>query len=44
MSLANIYTRAQSGINALPVNVEIHLSGGLPAVNIVGLAETESCR
>ena len=41
MSLANIYTRAQSGINALPVNVEIHLSGGLPAVNIVGLAETE---
>jgi len=41
MSLANIYTRAQSGINALPVNVEIHLSGGLPSVNIVGLAETE---
>ena len=41
MSLANIFTRAQSGINALPVNVEIHLSGGLPSVNIVGLAETE---
>jgi magnesium chelatase family protein len=41
MSLANIFTRAQSGIHALPVNVEIHLSGGLPKVNIVGLAETE---
>ncbi len=41
MSLANTYTRAQSGIHALPVNVEIHLSGGLPKVNIVGLAETE---
>lgn len=41
MSLANIFTRAQSGIYALPVNVEIHLSGGLPKVNIVGLAETE---
>ncbi len=41
MSLANIFTRAQSGINALPVNVEVHLSGGLPKVNIVGLAETE---
>jgi len=41
MSLANIFTRAQSGIHALPVNVEVHLSGGLPKVNIVGLAETE---
>ena len=41
MSLANIFTRAQVGIYALPVNVEIHLSGGLPKVNIVGLAETE---
>ncbi len=41
MSLANTYSRAQSGIHALPVNVEIHLSGGLPKVNIVGLAETE---
>lgn len=41
MSLANIFTRAQAGIHALPVTVEIHLSGGLPKVNIVGLAETE---
>ena len=41
MSLANIFTRAQSGIHALPVTAEIHLSGGLPKVNIVGLAETE---
>ena len=41
MSLANIFTRAQAGIHALPVTVEVHLSGGLPKVNIVGLAETE---
>jgi magnesium chelatase family protein len=39
--LANILTRAQSGIHALPVTAEIHLSGGLPKVTIVGLAETE---
>jgi magnesium chelatase family protein len=41
MSLSTIYTRAQSGINALPVTVEAHLSGGLPAMSIVGLADTE---
>lgn len=41
MSLAILHTRAQSGIAALPVTVEVHLSGGLPSMSIVGLADTE---
>lgn len=40
MSLAIIYTRAHMGIDAPQVWVEVHLSSGLPAVNMVGLAET----
>ncbi|TQF72300.1 YifB family Mg chelatase-like AAA ATPase [Pseudoalteromonas luteoviolacea] len=40
MSLAKTYTRAQVGINAPLVTVEVHLSNGLPAFNIVGLPET----
>ena len=40
MSLAVIYTRAKSGINAPPVTVEVHLSNGLPSLSIVGLPET----
>lgn len=39
MSLAVIYSRAYLGIGAPLVRVEVHLSGGLPATNIVGLAE-----
>jgi magnesium chelatase family protein len=41
MSLAILHTRAQSGISALPVNVEVHLAGGLPSTTVVGLADTE---
>jgi len=41
MSLAVIYTRAQVGINAPLVSVEVHLANGLPALSIVGLPETE---
>lgn len=41
MSLSILHTRAQSGITALPVNVEVHLAGGLPSMTIVGLADTE---
>ncbi|MEJ2449089.1 MAG: YifB family Mg chelatase-like AAA ATPase [Gammaproteobacteria bacterium] len=41
MSLAILHTRAQSGIDALAVNVEVHLAGGLPNMTIVGLADTE---
>lgn len=40
MSLAITFSRAHCGIDAPLVSVETHLSGGLPAFNIVGLAET----
>lgn len=39
MSLAIVYARAQVGIDAPLVSVEVHLSGGLPAMFIVGLPE-----
>ncbi len=40
MSLANVYCRAQTGIDAPLVNVEVHLANGLPALSMVGLPET----
>jgi magnesium chelatase family protein len=40
MSLTQITTRAQLGINAPEVRVEVHISGGLPAFTVVGLPET----
>ncbi len=40
MSLARLFTRAQVGITAPEVIVEVHLSNGLPAFSIVGLPET----
>ncbi|TDR47669.1 magnesium chelatase family protein [Tahibacter aquaticus] len=40
MSLAVVHTRAQEGVGAPPVTVEVHLSGGLPGTSIVGLPET----
>ncbi len=39
MSLALVHTRAQSGMQAPEVRVEVHLAGGLPAVSIVGLPD-----
>ena len=39
MSLARLRSRAPSGLDAPPVWVEIHLSGGLPSFTIVGLPE-----
>jgi magnesium chelatase family protein len=39
MSLAIVYTRAQVGIDAPLVSVEVHLAGGLPGLFIVGLPE-----
>jgi len=39
-NLAIVHTRAQIGVDAPPVRVEVHLSGGLPSFNIVGLPET----
>ena len=39
MQLAVVYSRANSGIVALPVMVEVHLGPGLPAYSMVGLPE-----
>ncbi len=39
MSLARVYTRAQLGIDAPEVCVEVHLGNGLPSLAIVGLPE-----
>ncbi|WP_455383977.1 YifB family Mg chelatase-like AAA ATPase [Acidihalobacter prosperus] len=39
MSLARVYTRAQLGIDAPEVCVEVHLANGLPSLSIVGLPE-----
>ena len=40
MSLAIIYTRASFGIQAPQINVEVHISNGLPGFVLVGLPET----
>lgn len=39
MSLATILSRAQNGLAADPVRVEVHLAAGLPGLSIVGLPE-----
>lgn len=39
MSLALVHSRARAGVHAPPVRVEVHLSGGLPCTQIVGLPE-----
>ena len=41
MPVVVLHSRALSGFEALPVTVEVHLAGGLPAFNLVGLPETE---
>ncbi len=40
MGLAILNCRAQIGVEAPPVTIEVFLSGGLPKFNVVGLAET----
>lgn len=40
MALAKVGSRAQCGLDALPVTVEVHAGGGLPGFNIVGLPAT----
>lgn len=40
MALAVSYSRAHIGMSAPLVTIEVHISGGLPAFSIVGLAET----
>lgn len=39
MNLALVHSRARSGVRAPAVRVEVHLSGGLPRMSIVGLPE-----
>ena len=39
MTLARIHTRAQVGIEAPAVTVEVHIANGLPGLSIVGLPE-----
>jgi magnesium chelatase family protein len=41
MSLAVLYSRALSGMDAAQVTVEAHLANGLPCFTIVGLPEAE---
>ena len=41
MSLAILYSRALTGMEAPLVTVEVHLANGLPNFTIVGLPETE---
>lgn len=40
MGYARLMSRGARGLDAPPVTVEVQLAGGLPAFNIVGLAET----
>ena len=42
MHLSFINTRGQAGLDAPPVTVEVHLSAGLPAFQVVGLGESRS--
>src|SRR5436305_10763407 len=41
MSLAVVLSRGLVGVDAPLVTVEVHLAGGLPAFNLVGLPDTE---
>ena len=41
MSLAVLYSRALSGMDAPLVTTEVHLAAGLPSFTIVGLPEAE---
>ena len=41
MGVAVVHSRALAGLLAPPVNVEVHLAGGLPGVHLVGLPDTE---
>ena len=41
MSLSLVQSRALVGLEAAKVNVEVHLSNGLPSFTLVGLADVE---
>ncbi len=40
MGLATLHSRGQLGLDAYPVSVEIHVTGGLPGFTLVGLPAT----
>ena len=40
MSYATVQSCTLSGVDAVPVTVEVHTSGGLPSVNLVGLPQS----
>lgn len=40
MSLAIVHSRAQIGVEAPAVTVEVHMANGLPSLTLVGLPET----
>lgn len=40
MSYATVHSCTLSGVQALPVTVEVHIAGGLPGMSIVGLPES----
>lgn len=40
MSYATVHSCTLAGVQALPVTVEVHISGGLPGMSIVGLPES----
>lgn len=40
MTLATVHSRAVSGIQALPITIEVHASPGFPGLGMVGLPET----
>ena len=37
MSIATVYSRAITGIEAPVVTIEVHISNGLPSLSIVGM-------
>jgi magnesium chelatase family protein len=41
MGLSWVHSRALLGLDARPVQVEVHLANGLPSFTLVGLADTE---
>ena len=41
MGLAVVHTRTLEGLQAEPVQVEVHLANGLPCMTLGGLADTE---
>ncbi len=38
--LAKVYSSGLLGIEAYPIEIEVDISGGLPAVTLVGMADT----